>query len=131
MTFANVLFTHYLADFVYQSREIATTKSSNNIALLTHVGIYGSVFAIASILDITVFSVLWDNWKTPSVGRHIAFIIINVVLHFVTDYFTSRASTQAYKAGDLHRFWCIIGFDQMLHATTLYYSWRGLMEITK
>jgi hypothetical protein len=127
MTFHTVLFTHFLADFVYQSREIATTKSSNNISLLKHVGIYASVFALTSTLDITVFSVLWDNWKTASIDRHIAFIIINVVLHFVTDYFTSRASTQAYKAGDLHRFWCIIGFDQMLHSTTLYYLWKGLM----
>jgi hypothetical protein len=127
MTFGNVLFTHFLADFVYQSREIATTKSSNNISLLKHVGTYTYVFVVQSVLDITLFSALRDNWKTASIDRHIAFIGINVVLHFVTDYFTSRASTKAYKAGDLHRFWCIIGFDQMLHATTLYYSWKGLM----
>ena len=127
MTFGNVLFTHFLADFVYQSREIATTKSSNNISLLKHVGTYTYVFAVQSVLDITLSSALRDNWKTASIDRHIAFIGINVVLHFVTDYFTSRASTKAYKAGDLHRFWCIIGFDQMLHATTLYYSWKGLM----
>ena len=43
MTFHTVLFTHFLADFVYQSREIATTKSSNNISLLKHVGIYASL----------------------------------------------------------------------------------------
>ena len=127
MTFGNVLFTHFLADFVYQSREIATTKSSNNISLLKHVGTYTYVFVVQSVLDITLFSALRDNWKTASIDRHIAFIGINVVLHFITDYFTSRASTKAYKAGDLHRFWCIIGFDQMLHATTLYYSWKGLM----
>lgn len=127
MTFGNVLFTHFLADFVYQSREIATTKSSNNISLLKHVGTYTYVFIVQSVLDITLFSALRDNWKTASIDRHIAFIAINVVLHFVTDYFTSRASTKAYQAGDLHRFWCIIGFDQMLHATTLYYSWKGLM----
>jgi hypothetical protein len=127
MTFPNVLFTHFLADFVYQSREIATTKSSNNISLLKHVGTYTYVFVVQSVLDITLFSALRDNWKTASIDRHIAFIGINVVLHFVTDYFTSRASTKAYKAGDLHRFWCIIGFDQMLHTTILYYSWKGLM----
>ena len=127
MTFSTVLFTHFLADFVYQSREIATTKSSNNIALLKHVGIYAGVFAMTSVLEIFVFKRLWNENNSIGIDRHIAFISINVVLHFVTDYFTSRASTQAYEAGDMHRFWCIIGFDQMLHATTLYYLWKGLM----
>ena len=126
MTFPTVLFTHFLADFVYQSREIATTKSSNNISLLKHVAIYAGVLGIATAVDIGFAFFGWPDKYKASIGKQIAFIIFNVVMHFVTDYFTSRASTKAYKTGDLHRFWCVIGFDQMIHATTLYWSWKAM-----
>lgn len=120
MTFESIIVQHWMADFVNQSREIAVAKSSDNIALLRHVLYYSLHFVLVA----SVYSLIDDahHWD---VFRYMGFIGINAMLHLVVDYFTSRASTKAYKADDIKRFWNIIGFDQMLHTLCLYVTWKA------
>jgi hypothetical protein len=127
MTFPGILFGHWLGDFVMQSREIAENKGKSNLVLAKHVLIYSSVFVQYALLDKFIFVGKENHY---SLAQWIPFILVNAVLHFITDYVTSRMTTKAYQAGDMKRFWNIIGIDQWIHATCLYMTWYA-MEITK
>lgn len=136
--FMILLATHYVADFVLQTNWQATNKSKNNLALLDHVAVYTAVLAAVSVLMFGL-TALW-----------FAFVWINAVLHYCTDYVTSRLSSKHFAramestgrlnearkmygypipewapAEDIepgkhwHNFFCVIGFDQLIHQTTL------------
>jgi len=47
----------------------------------------------------------------------VEFLLLNAVLHFVTDFFTSRLAVK-YKLNP-RIFYSIIGFDQLIHTVTL------------
>jgi hypothetical protein len=49
----------------------------------------------------------------------VIFAAINGALHFVTDYITSRASSNLWEEKKWHRFFVMIGFDQLIHQATL------------
>lgn len=112
---------HTIADFELQSDEMAINKSKSLKWLSLHVLIYSSVFAV-------IFGPLFG--------------LVTFVTHFVTDYFTSKWSrskfpwlpqpklSERYKitlyqdfegwnGRSRHRFFCVIGYDQMIHAYTL------------
>ena len=98
-----LIWLHWFADFYMQSREVATNKSSDNWILTKHVLIYSLFFLPVSI----------------------KFAIINGVLHWITDYFSSRETTKYYKKQDMHKFFLIIGADQAVHLTciVILYNW--------
>jgi hypothetical protein len=124
---------HYIADFECQTNWLAVNKSKRLDALALHVGIYSLCFAL-------VF-----GWQ---------FGLITFATHFVTDFLTSRWTSRLwfidtypredcrpdyYGAYPLyarfkesrHRFFCAIGFDQMVHAYTLFGTalWLGTKVI--
>lgn len=105
--FVCLLATHWVADFVCQTSWQATNKSKNNIALGCHVLTYTGVLAIASFL---LF-----GFTLPAV----CFVVLNGLLHFVTDYITSRISSKLYAKQDWHNFFVIVGMDQLIHQITL------------
>ena len=94
-----IFWLHFIADFVFQTDEVAIKKSSSNLVLTYHVMVYILPFAL-------IFG--------P------AFAVINFVLHWLTDFFSSRATTKLYKAGERHWFFVVIGLDQALHYTALF-----------
>lgn len=65
-----LVWVHWFADFILQSDEIALAKSSDNQALSLHVALYSLCF-------------LWAG---------LTFALVNMVLHFITDWCTSRVS---------------------------------------
>ena len=89
---------HFVADFVLQSDWMARNKSKDNKALLLHVSVYSIPFMVLI---------------SPLYG------VINGILHFGIDYFTSRLSGRLWARGEVHNFFVIIGFDQLLHALSL------------
>lgn len=105
--FAMLLAVHWFADFVCQTHWQASNKSKDSNALLRHVTSYTLILGAASFV---LFGGLW---------LPLAFALGNGTLHFVTDYFTSRASSKFYAKQDWHNFFVVIGFDQLIHQLTL------------
>jgi hypothetical protein len=104
-TYVVLLAAHFLADFVLQSDRQARGKSVAIPPLLEHVGAYTAVIGVAAIVLLGIAGV--------------AFAIVNGALHFATDFITSRWSARLDAAGRRHGFFIVVGFDQLVHQTTL------------
>ena len=105
--FVALLAVHYVGDFILQTHWQASNKSKRLDALIKHVLIYTGVLFLASWL------LFWD---TAAVAR---FTLANGLLHFGTDYVTSRWTSRLYAKQDWHNFFVVIGLDQLIHQTTL------------
>ena len=92
-----VLFTHFVADFILQTDAMAKGKSTSNKWLAIHIAAYSAPFLIFGPL----------------------YALVNGASHFAIDYFSSRASSRMWKAGRVHDFFVVIGFDQFLHVAIL------------
>ena len=101
MIMLSLIWIHFIADFMMQSDRIALNKSKSNLILLQHVVIYG-IFLLP-------FGLL--------------FALVNTVLHFITDYCTSRATSALWKNNQRHWFFVVIGLDQAIHMTCLFVSY--------
>lgn len=101
-TFITVLIVHWVADFIFQTRWMATNKSSSNIALGSHILVYTLVMSVFGI------------W----------FAVVNGILHFIIDYFTSRGTSYLWKKKETHMFFILIGLDQLLHSVCLIYTYN-------
>ena len=131
------LIVHTLADFSLQNDFMAINKSKRLDALLLHVGIYS-----VSFLLFTVFAG-YDFEKLP------LFFALTFLSHFVTDFVTSRISRKLFpfikawpsipedrEYTDLegrgwrsrHRFFECIGYDQLIHFTTLSFTYQWLIK---
>lgn len=120
-----MIYNHWLADFLLQTEDMATKKSTSNYWLTRHVLAY-TIGMIPSMILTWVIS-----------GSFIAAIswwILNSVLHFFTDYGTSRWTSKLYankqfyspnkylKFLNFPAFFSVIGFDQCIHYTCLFIS---------
>ncbi len=115
-----ILFTHFVADFIFQTRYVAENKSKDVGVLFEHIMIYGGVstlMIIAALFLSVGFSYI--VYKTVA-----AFVAINMIAHFITDFFTSRATSYLYKQERIHAFFVVIGFDQFLHVVVLILTMR-------
>lgn len=102
-----LIWLHFLADFVMQSDRVALAKSTSNEALSEHVLTYQLPFLAASFF-------MFDN-----ILIGVAWVWVNTLLHWVTDYVTSRVASKLWASGDRHYFFVVIGLDQAIHLTTL------------
>lgn len=103
-TFILIMFVHWVADFIMQTRWMATNKSSSNLALGTHILVY--------MIPMSMFGLY--------------FAIVNGILHFIVDYFTSRGTSYLWKKKETHMFFILIGLDQFLHMVCLLYTYKLL-----
>jgi hypothetical protein len=116
----SVLFAlHFVGDFVCQSDRMAKGKSTNWLILLEHVMTYYLVIGVGFILFKWVFY--------PNMGSLTVFLLVNLVAHFVTDFFTSRWTTKLYLQGKRHWFFVVIGLDQLIHILTLMWTYKLLV----
>lgn len=128
--FLVLLGVHWFADFVLQTHWQASNKSKNNVALAEHVITYTAMIGIAVP---AIFQVV--DWRAAE------FVAVNGVLHFATDYVTSRISSRLFMAqfdsvgimvGQRAEtrlamkngfnppwFFVVIGADQLIHQVTL------------
>lgn len=92
-----LVWVHFVADFMFQTDKMAQSKSTSNKWLTIHIAVY-SVFFIPF------------GWQ---------FALANGVLHWITDYFSSRATTYLWKKEERHWFFVVIGLDQVIHLTCI------------
>lgn len=113
-----ILVLHFIADFVFQSNYVAQNKSKSNKVLLHHVGYYFNIFFIGLLSYIMLFF-SQNNKYFYLLDDILIFIVVNVALHFITDYFTSRISSYFWNKPDIHQFFVTIGADQLVHQLSL------------
>lgn len=101
-----LVWLHFIADFILQSDKVAKNKSKSNKTLAFHCSIYAMPLL----------------WFGP------LFASINGVLHFLTDWITSRWCSKLYYKGERHWFFVVIGFDQALHLTALILTYVTIGE---
>ena len=111
MTFALILVAHWVGDYLFQTTNMAVEKSASLKWLTLHVLTY--------MLVLGCFSIFLFSWKLA-----LTYIALNGILHFITDFFTSKL---AVKHQDNARvFYPILGFDQMTHGLCLYLTYINL-----
>lgn len=116
-----ILTIHFVADFILQTRWQAENKSKNMEALARHVIVYGLCFIIPCIILAAM--------RNPNPDNRPLWAFINTILHFVTDFFTSKLTAKNYNNGKPNkRFWIYIGLDQYIHSITLIATWIWLCQ---
>jgi hypothetical protein len=131
--FLALLAVHWIADFVLQTHWQASNKSKDNAALAVHVINYTATIGIA------VPGIFFRVDLSAAI-----FVAVNGVLHFITDWCTSRVSSRLFMGQfqvltvsgpgmgispgphliskdnfNPHNFFVVIGLDQLIHQATL------------
>lgn len=106
-----ILLCHFVSDFHFQTNEMAQGKSKNNNDLIDHVVIVTLGIGLMSLLN-------YQSFASFTIGA--AFVAINGVAHFFTDYYSSRSTSRLYKDQEFHDFFGTIGLDQFVHYATLF-----------
>ena len=127
MLFLVYLFViHFIADFLWQSRWMATNKSSNLQALSYHIAIIflaffgGSLIAGANLLAAATFS-----FANAAIHALIDWNIWRGYKWYVLRKFTDEngevavSDAQAFHYWEDHWFYATIGLDQFLHGATI------------
>lgn len=98
---------HFIADFLCQTRTMATNKSKSLYWLTIHVLCYTTVTTLCWIyfnIDLKVILSIW---------------LVTFSTHWLTDFTTSKFTTYFYLKNNMFGFFSIIGLDQLIHAITL------------
>jgi uncharacterized membrane protein HdeD (DUF308 family) len=99
-----ILLLHWIFDFKFQAHRWAMTKSKSFRSLAIHCAVYSLLaFMLFKPIQITLFiySILF-------------------ISHFIIDGITSRITSYLWKKQEIHYFFCVIGFDQILHYAILF-----------
>ncbi len=112
MIFSLIIIAHWFGDFAFQTSNMAVNKSRSFKWLFLHTGTY------------TVTLLLFCLFLMP-MEELFPYVVLNGLLHGTTDLFTSRLAAK-YRE-EPRRFYPIIGFDQMVHTLTLYWTLEGLV----
>lgn len=121
-------FLHWLADFVFQTDEMAKNKSTSWKWLAAHILTYGSV------LFTGLYVVALANCTEPFhlgtmffMGAFVGiYTLANMILHAAIDAVTSRITSKLYREGKIHQFFVVIGIDQFLHLSCLIWTFAWI-----
>ncbi len=121
-----IALAHYVSDFMCQTSWMAQNKSKSNKALLSHILTYSTVFFLICYL-VELFFYFIEGGNTliqnfDDMGLMGIWVVVNGVLHCITDYFTSRKTSKLFGK-DWHRFFEVGGFDQLIHYFCLFYTY--------
>jgi len=105
---------HWIADFVCQNKKLATSKWNSFDKLTDHTVIYSVV------LGLLVFIVPVLQFK--NISALFLFISLNLILHTIIDYFTSKIVHKKFENKQYGAF-RVIGFDQVLHYGCLFFTY--------
>lgn len=125
---------HWVADFIVQGHKDAEDKWKDKKKLTNHVFTYTITLTFGMWLACGIIKVipLGHEVATP-ISVLVIFVLVwallNGVLHWVTDYITSkqvhRLKEEApFKQTKYKDMMILIGLDQLIHTTTLLISWH-------
>ena len=103
-TIINLLLLHWVFDFKFQAHVMAMNKSKSWKWLTIHCLVY-SLMAFMFFKPIRETLILYA---------------ILFVTHFIIDGISSRITSYLWKENEYHYFFCVIGFDQILHYAVLF-----------
>lgn len=130
----SMLLAHTIGDFSLQSDKMAVNKSMSSYWLTLHVLVYTLTMAVWAFLY---------GLSTPQL---LAFTAVTFSTHYLTDFFTSRASRRLFPlvpcftnptiyydnegigGRSRHRFFEMLGYDQLIHFFTLGYTLQWLTK---
>lgn len=108
-------FWHWIADFICQTDYQAVNKSSSNVALLEHTLTYSLLWIIPAIVMLGILHGCF-------------FVMITLIAHTITDWFTSRLNSRLWAEKKMHWFFVSIGADQHLcHLPQLFLTYLLLI----
>ena len=99
-----LIWIHFIADFVVQTRKMAENKSSDLSYLWQHSCVYGLCF-------------LWVS---------VPFLVVTTLAHGIVDFITSKITKCFYQKKQWYQFFVVIGFDQAVHITLLILTYKWL-----
>lgn len=111
-----IILTHWVADFIFQDEKWALGKSKNIFDLLDHTFVYSFIFGLVMCFFLGDVNVYYPT----------LFAIITLILHTITDYFTSRLVSKKFEKKEYGSSipnigaFTYIGFDQLLHYIQLF-----------
>ena len=115
------LFTHFLADFLFQDKNWGENKYKDIDCLTTHTLFYTLIWCIALCL------MKIPGWDGVDV---VVFCIVTFAVHTFTDFFTSKVMHWMYVKEYFGThipnigFFTFLGFDQVLHFTQLFLTYK-------
>ena len=116
-----VMASHYVADFVLQTRWMGDNKSKRILPLLAHGAAYTVGMFLFLLPTFYILSLIFPALSITALGVGI-YCLCNGVLHTVIDFFSSRMTSRAWAEKKIGKFWKIIGADQLVHETKLLVS---------
>lgn len=120
-----ILIVHWVADFIFQSHEEATNKSTSFKWLCSHTIKYSLIWIFASCLG---FGFLDNTLSTNEyLILSVLFGLVTLVAHTFTDFFTSKLAKEYFSVGNYHNGFVVVGFDQILHYIQLYLTFQLLL----
>ena len=119
-----ILFIHWISDFVLQSSWMATNKSKNWFALASHILVYTASMGFLMLLAGVIIAGISGSITGGAIMiitpmSFVKWIALNGALHFVTDAITSRITSILWRKNDMHNFFVVVGFDQLIHYSCL------------
>jgi hypothetical protein len=114
------LAVHFLADFVFQTSQMATNKSKSIKWLSIHVLTYTGVSSLSAGF---IF------FKTQHLFVAASWLLLNGILHFITDFFTSKWTSSLWAKNNMRGFFTVIGFDQLIHQVCLIGTYFYLIKL--
>jgi len=114
---------HLYGDFFLQTEEMARKKSKDIYVLAKHVSTYILPFVFVAFFNL----VLAPVGERESIGSWTMFLVVNLLLHFVTDFFTSKLSSKMWNEGKTSQFFQVIGMDQTIHYITIILTTRYIL----
>lgn len=118
-----IVFTHWIADFIFQDEKWANAKSTSFKALVTHTIVYSFMMTI-----------MWMFYFEQPF-KILYFFLITFVTHTITDFFTSKIVKRKFKnqnyGSGIPNFgaFTLIGLDQVIHYITITFSILFLEQI--
>lgn len=112
-----ILISHYISDYILQPRIMATKKSKNIYWLISHIIVYTVFLFLFTYIGLYILTPI-------SPFPILLFALFNGLLHFITDFITSKLSAKFYKNKKEKMFYNILGLDQLIHILTLFITFN-------